>query len=36
VTVRVTINRTNLEDLPEVTRFLLEDLELPGFFHQFR
>ncbi|MGQ9688679.1 MAG: SynChlorMet cassette radical SAM/SPASM protein ScmE [Desulfobaccales bacterium] len=31
VTVRVTINRTNLEDLPEVSRFLLEDLELPGF-----
>jgi SynChlorMet cassette radical SAM/SPASM protein ScmE len=31
VTVRVTINRNNLEDLPEVTRFLLVDLGLPGF-----
>jgi SynChlorMet cassette radical SAM/SPASM protein ScmE len=31
VTVRVTINRTNLEDLPEVSRFLLEDLKLPAF-----
>jgi SynChlorMet cassette radical SAM/SPASM protein ScmE len=31
VTVRVTINRSNVEDLPEVTRFLLEDLGLPRF-----
>jgi SynChlorMet cassette radical SAM/SPASM protein ScmE len=31
VQVRVTINRNNLEDLPEVARFLLEDLGLPGF-----
>ena len=31
VNVRVTINRYNLEDLPEVARFLLEDLGLPGF-----
>jgi len=31
VTVRVTINRHNLEDLPEVARFLLIDLGLPSF-----
>jgi SynChlorMet cassette radical SAM/SPASM protein ScmE len=31
VTVRVTINRSNVEDLPEVARFLLDDLELPSF-----
>lgn len=31
VTVRVTIHRHNLEDLPEVARFLLEDLGLPSF-----
>lgn len=31
VTVRVTINRHNLEDLPEVARYLLVDLGLPGF-----
>jgi SynChlorMet cassette radical SAM/SPASM protein ScmE len=31
VTVRVTINRHNLEDLTEVARFLLIDLGLPGF-----
>jgi SynChlorMet cassette radical SAM/SPASM protein ScmE len=31
VQVRVTINRNNLEDLPEVARFLLDDLGLPGF-----
>ena len=31
VNVRVTITRYNLEDLPEVARFLLEDLGLPGF-----
>jgi len=31
VTVRVTIHRRNLEDLPEVARFLLEDLGLPSF-----
>lgn len=29
--VRVTINRYNLEDLPEVARFLLVDLGLPAF-----
>lgn len=31
VTVRVTVNRHNVEDLPEVARFLLEDLGLPSF-----
>ncbi len=31
VTVRVTINRTNVEDLREVARFLLVDLGLPEF-----
>ena len=31
VTVRVTINRNNLEDLPEISRFLLEELRLPRF-----
>jgi SynChlorMet cassette radical SAM/SPASM protein ScmE len=31
VKVRVTINRHNVEDLPEVARFLLVDLELPRF-----
>lgn len=31
VTVRVTIHRHNLEDLPETARFLLEDLGLPAF-----
>jgi SynChlorMet cassette radical SAM/SPASM protein ScmE len=31
VQVRVTINRNNLEDLPEVARFLLDDLGLPSF-----
>lgn len=31
VTVRVTINRFNVEDLPEISRFLLEDLGLPEF-----
>ncbi len=31
VRVRVTINRFNLEDLPEVARFLLDDIGLPGF-----
>jgi SynChlorMet cassette radical SAM/SPASM protein ScmE len=31
VQVRVTINRNNLEDLPEVARLLLVDLGLPGF-----
>jgi SynChlorMet cassette radical SAM/SPASM protein ScmE len=31
VTVRVTINRSNVEDLPEVARFLLDDLGLPNF-----
>lgn len=31
VTVRVTINRNNLHDLPEVARFLLDDLNLSGF-----
>ena len=31
LTVRVTINRSNVEDLPEVARFLLDDLELPNF-----
>jgi SynChlorMet cassette radical SAM/SPASM protein ScmE len=31
VSVRVTINRHNLEDLPEVTRFLLDDVGLPNF-----
>lgn len=31
VTVRVTINRHNLEDLPEVARFLLVDLGLASF-----
>jgi SynChlorMet cassette radical SAM/SPASM protein ScmE len=31
VQVRVTVNRHNLEDLPEVARFLLVDLGLPGF-----
>jgi SynChlorMet cassette radical SAM/SPASM protein ScmE len=31
VQVRVTINRHNLEDLPEVADFLLNDLGLPGF-----
>jgi SynChlorMet cassette radical SAM/SPASM protein ScmE len=31
VSIRVTINRHNIEDLPEVARFLLEDIGLPGF-----
>lgn len=31
VSVRVTINRHNLEDLPEVARLLLDDIGLPGF-----
>jgi SynChlorMet cassette radical SAM/SPASM protein ScmE len=31
VQVRVTINRFNLEDLPEVTRFLLDDVGLSDF-----
>jgi SynChlorMet cassette radical SAM/SPASM protein ScmE len=31
IRVRVTINRHNLEDLPEVARLLLVDLELPAF-----
>jgi SynChlorMet cassette radical SAM/SPASM protein ScmE len=31
VRVRVTINRHNLEDLEEVARFLLVDLDLPSF-----
>ena len=30
-TVRVTIHRRNLTDLAAVARFLLEDMELPGF-----
>jgi SynChlorMet cassette radical SAM/SPASM protein ScmE len=30
-TVRVTINRSNVEDLPEVARFLLDDLGLSAF-----
>jgi SynChlorMet cassette radical SAM/SPASM protein ScmE len=31
VTVRVTINRHNVNDLPNIARLLLEDLGLPGF-----
>lgn len=31
VTVRVTVNHNNVEDLPEVTRFLLDELHLPSF-----
>ena len=31
VTVRVTIHRHNVHDLEEISRFLLEELELPGF-----
>ncbi len=31
VTVRMTITRANLEDLPEVARLLLEDLGVPAF-----
>jgi SynChlorMet cassette radical SAM/SPASM protein ScmE len=31
VTVRVTVNRTNLDDLPDIARLLLEDVGLPSF-----
>jgi len=31
VTVRVTINRTNIDDLPNIARLLLEDVGLPSF-----
>lgn len=31
VTVRVTINRHNVEDLDGIARFLLDDMELPAF-----
>jgi SynChlorMet cassette radical SAM/SPASM protein ScmE len=31
VTVRVTVNRTNLDDLPGIARLLLEDVGLGGF-----
>jgi SynChlorMet cassette radical SAM/SPASM protein ScmE len=31
VTVRVTVNRTNLDDLPNIARLLLEDVGLPSF-----
>ena len=31
VTVRVTVNRTNLNDLPDIARLLLEDVGLPSF-----
>jgi SynChlorMet cassette radical SAM/SPASM protein ScmE len=31
VTVRVTVNRTNIDDLPNIARLLLEDVKLPSF-----
>ena len=31
VTVRVTVNRHNVDDLPNVARLLIEDVGLPGF-----
>ncbi len=31
VIVRVTVNRTNLDDLPDIARLLLEDVGLPSF-----
>lgn len=31
VTVRVTVNRHNIGDLPSISRFLLDDMGLPGF-----
>ncbi|UCG42935.1 MAG: radical SAM protein [candidate division WOR-3 bacterium] len=31
VTVRVTVNRTNLDDLPNIARLLIEDVGLDGF-----
>ncbi len=31
VTVRMTIHRQNVDDIEETSRFLLEDLKLPGF-----
>ncbi len=31
VTVRVTVNRHNVDDLPNIARLLLEDVGLPGF-----